>query len=198
MKKYELYICDTETTGLDYVDNSPIEISIIRFSTKEQKTWKLKALNENLIDMGALRINGHKYEDITHQTKHGANTYLDPKKVIVDIENWLMEDNLSSEERIICGHNVDFDKNMLKFLWKKLDSLDSFPFGRRSLDTFQLEFFLDYVSNSLQDSYSLSALTKKYGIKNEKAHTAEADTKATAKLIEKQISNYENNIRNRE
>jgi len=187
---FEIYICDTETTGLDYVDNSPIEISIIRFSTGEQKTWKLKALNEDKINLGSLKINGHKLEDITNQTKFGKETYLDPKSVIIDIENWLMEDNLSLEERVIAGHNVDFDKNMLKFLWKKLDSIDSFPFGRRSLDTFQIEFFLDYVNNNLKDSYSLASLLKNYGIKNEKAHSAEADTKATYKLLEKQFANY--------
>jgi len=192
---YELYICDTETTGLDYVDNSPIEISIIRFSTKEQKTWKLKALNEDKINLGSLKVNGHKLEDITHKTKIGKETYLDPKNVIIDIENWIMEDNLGAEERIICGHNVDFDKNMLKFLWKKLDSLDTFPFGRRSLDSFQLEFFLDMIAKSYKESYSLSSLLKKYGVKNEKAHTAEADTKATASLFEKIIKTYENNLR---
>jgi DNA polymerase III alpha subunit (gram-positive type) len=187
---FEIYICDTETTGLDYVDNCPIEISIIRFSTGQQKTWKLKALNEDKINLGSLKINGHKLEDITNQTKFGKETYLDPKSVIIDIENWLMEDNLSLEERVIAGHNVDFDKNMLKFLWKKLDSIDSFPFGRRSLDTFQIEFFLDYVNNNLKDSYSLASLLKNYGIKNEKAHSAEADTKATHKLLEKQFANY--------
>jgi DNA polymerase III alpha subunit (gram-positive type) len=194
---FELYICDTETTGLDYVDNSPIEISIIRFKTGEQKTWHLKALNEDKINLGSLKVNGHKLEDITHQTKAGKDKYLDPKIVIIDIENWLMEDNLSAEERIICGHNIDFDKNMLRFLWKKLDSVDSFPFGRRSLDTFQLEFFLDYVNKSIKDSYSLSALLKNYGIKNEKAHSAEADTKATSKLIEKQFLKYENNLQSK-
>lgn len=194
---YELYICDTETTGLDYIDNSPIEISIIRFSTNEQKTWKLKALNEPKIDLGALKVNGHNIDDITHKTKFGRENYLDPKLVIIDIENWLMEDNLTSEERVICGHNVDFDKNMLKFLWKKLESSDSFPFGRRSFDTFQIEFFLDLVNKNLQQSYSLASLLKKYGIKNEKAHTAAADTKATSQLISSQISSYENTLLNK-
>lgn len=187
---YEVYVCDTETTGLDFIKNSPIEISIIRLSTGEQKTWNLKSSDSDIIDKGALRVNGHKLEDITHKTKFGIQNYKDPEKVIVEIENWLSNDNLTSNERVLCGQNVSFDKYMLEFLWKKLNSFDSFPFGRRTLDTFQIEFLFDFAKNSFAESYSLAALTKKYGIKNEKAHSAEADTKATKLLFEKQIEAF--------
>ena len=43
------------------------------------------------------------------------------------------------------------------------------------------------VESNLSESYSLSSLIKKHGIKNQKAHSAAADTKATQELFLKQI-----------
>jgi len=184
--EYEIYVVDTETTGLDVYANDPIEISICRFSTNEQKTWFLKPLSNN-IDQAALKVNGYKIEDLLHQTKEGKEKFKDPKEVIVDIENWVQEDNLSASNRILLGQNIAFDKYMLEFLWKKCEALDSFPFGKRSLDTSIIEFFMDFANSTFQKGYSLSYLTKKYGIKNEKAHSAEADVKATKEVFEKQL-----------
>lgn len=187
---YKIYICDTETTGLDFVNNSPIEISIIRYDDGIQKTWLLKALNEDKIDIGALKLNNHKLEDITHKTKFGKDNYKDPAQVIVDIENWISEDDCSSDQRILVGQNISFDKTMLEFLWKKLNSHSSFPFGRRIIDTMQNEFMIDLCLNSFLDNYSLNSLLKKYSIKNDKSHSAAADTKATYELFKSQVKKY--------
>lgn len=186
---YEIYVCDTETTGLDVTKHSPIEISIIRYSTGEQKTWLVKALNPEDIDLGALKVNGHKLEDITHKTKFGIDNYKNPENVIVEIENWIAEDDLPQSQRILAGQNINFDKNMLEFLWRKMNSYSSFPFGRRTIDTMQNEFVFDFAKNSVKDNYSLNALLKKYSIKNEKAHSAAADTKATYELLKTQLNN---------
>lgn len=184
---YVIYIADTETTGLDFVNNDIIELSMYRLNDHVQKTWCLKPINQDMIDAGALRINGHKLEDLKHQTKVGAERYKDPNKIIVEIENWVAEDNVPAESRILVGQNINFDKNMLERLWIKCNSKDSFPFGRRTLDTMQIEFFLDWCKGSMSEGYSLSNLVKKYGVKNEKAHTAEADVKATKEVFEKQV-----------
>jgi len=187
MKPYSLYVCDTETTGLDFVKNDVIELSLYRLSDGCQKTWCIKPIDENNIETDALRINGHKLEDLKHQTKYGKETYKDAHNVIIEIENWLMEDNVPVNNRVIIGQNISFDKNMLEYLWIKCDSKDSFPFGRKVIDTIQIEFFLDLCKGNMSESYSLNNLTKKYGIKNEKAHTAAADVKATKELFDKQI-----------
>lgn len=187
MRTYELYICDTETTGLDPVTNDVIEVSFCRLSDGAQKTWNIKPINFESIEHDALRINGHKKEDITHQTKFGRDTYKEAPLVLVEIENWLFEDNMPVSNRIIVGQNVAFDKEMLQRLWSKCNSKETFPFGRRTLDTMQIEFFLDWCKDTLAEGYSLNNLTKKYGIKNEKAHTAAADVKATKEVFEKQV-----------
>jgi DNA polymerase III epsilon subunit-like protein len=184
---YTIYVADVETTGLDSHINDVIELSLLRLSDGAQKTWCLRPLNFETIDPVSLRINGHKLEDITGQTKIGRETYLDPKKVIVDIENWIMDDNTPTSNRVLCGQNVAFDKGMIEQLWIKCESKDSMPFGRRTVDTMQIEFFLDMCKGEMAEGYSLKNLTKKYGVKNEKAHSAAADTLATKEVFEKQV-----------
>lgn len=191
---YSLYVADCETTGLTQ-DNDIIEVSFLRMSDGVQKTWCLKPLNFNMIDPGALRVNGHKLEDITHQTKFGRDTYLDPAKTIVEIENWIMEDDCPAEMRCLVGQNVFFDKMMLEQLWTKCNSKDTFPFGRRIMDTMVMAFMIDYAEENLADNYSLSALIKKYGIKNDKAHSAAADVRATKELFDAQIKYLRNQLK---
>jgi len=187
MKEYALYVVDTETTGLNAVDHDVIEISLYRINDDKQKTWFIQPINPDAAQPIALKINGHKIEDLKHQTKYGKDTYKDPSKTLIEIENWLSEDNQTSENRVMIGHNVAFDKTMLEYLWSKCNAKESFPFGRRTMDTMIWAFMMDYAQNTMSESYSLSNLIKKFGIKNEKAHSAEADVKATKELFQKQV-----------
>lgn len=188
--KYVLYVADVETTGLDIVKNDIIELSLLRLTDGEQKTWCIKPFNIDNIEMAALRINGHKLEDLRHETKIGRDTYQDSKKTIIDIENWIMDDGVPAESRVLCGQNVAFDKYMMERMWIKCESKDSFPFGRRMMDTMMVEFFLDMCKGEMAEGYSLNNLVKKYGVKNDKAHTAAADTKATKEVLEQQIATF--------
>lgn len=184
---FSFYVTDIETTGLDSHVHDVIELSMYRLGDDAQKTWCLKPLNPDHIDAAALRINGHKLEDLLHKTKEGRERYLEPSKVIVDIENWMSDDGLPAEKRFLIGQNVAFDKERLEQLWIKCNSKDSFPLGRRYIDTMVLELFFDYCQGEFAEGYSLNSLVKKYGIKNEKAHTAAADVKATKEVFEKQV-----------
>jgi DNA polymerase III alpha subunit (gram-positive type) len=188
--EYIIYVCDVETTGLNSHLHDVIELSLLRLSDGAQKTWCFKPFSIENIDMGALRVNGHKLEDLKHETKYGRETYLDPVKTIIDVENWVMEDGLRTENRHLCGQNIAYDKGMLDQHWIKANSKDSFPFGRRLMDTMQMEFFFDWCKGSMAEGYSLNNLTKKYGIKNEKAHSAAADVKATKEVFEKQVEMF--------
>ena len=191
MKNYQFYFCDVETTGLFPHKHDILEISLIRLKDGEQKTWNLKPINPETIDLGALKINGIKLEDITHQTKFGRETYLDPNKTIVEIENWLMEDEVPAEDRFLIGQNIGrFDMPFLEQLWMKCNSHDSFPFGRRIIDTMVIELFHDFCKGEFAEGYSLSNFCKKYGVKNDKSHTAAADTKATKEVFLKQVEYF--------
>lgn len=184
---YVIYVVDVETTGLDDRINDVIELSMHRLTDDVQRTWCVKPINPNNIDPDSLRINGHKLEDLLHQTKHGKDTYLDPTKVLVEVENWMMEDNVPNTQRVLAGQNSGFDRGFLEQQWIKCQSKDSFPFGRRFLDTMQIEFFMDLCRGTMSEGYSLNLLTKKYGLKNEKAHTAAADVKVTKEILLKQV-----------
>lgn len=188
---FSFYVTDIETTGLDSHLHDVIELSLYRIGADAevaQKTWCLKPLNPDAIDPVSLRINGHKLEDLLHKTVEGRERYLDPNQALVDIENWIADDGLPSDSRFLIGQNVSFDKDRLEQLWIKCNSKDSFPFGRRYIDTMVVALFLDYVNNkNFAEGYSLNNLIKKYGIKNERAHSAEADVRATKELFEAQV-----------
>jgi DNA polymerase III alpha subunit (gram-positive type) len=187
---YVFYVADIETTGLDSHLHDVIELSLYRVgdsSENAQKTWCFKPLTPETIQDAALKINGHKLEDITHKTREGRERYLDPVSTLVDVENWLADDGVPAEKRFLIGQNIGFDKERLQQLWIKCNSESSFPFGRRLLDTMMNELFFDYCTGEFAEGYSLKSLGKKYGVKNDKAHTAAADVKATKEIFEKQV-----------
>lgn len=190
---FAFYVADIETTGLDSHRHDVIELSLHRLgdeSESAQQTWCLKPMMPENIDPGALRVNGHKLEDLLHQTKEGRERYLDPAKTLINIENWLSDDGVPSEKRFLIGQNIAFDKDRLEQLWIRCDSKDSFPFGRRTMDTMIIELFFDFCKGQFAEGYSLNNLIKKYGVKNEKAHTAAADVKATKEVFEKQVEYF--------
>jgi DNA polymerase III epsilon subunit-like protein len=187
---YSFYVADVETTGLDSHAHDIIELSLLRLgdsSENNQKTWCLKAVNETAITADALRINGHKLEDITWKTKEGRERYLEPSQALIEVENWLADDDKPAEKRFLIGQNVGFDRERLEQLWIRCNSKDSFPFGRRMIDTMVLELFFDYCKGEFAEGYSLKNIIKKYGVKNDKAHTAAADVLATKQVFEKQV-----------
>jgi len=196
MNKFQLYILDTETTGLDPFRNDVIEFSIYRVQDESQKTWYIKAVNEDSITTEALRVNGHKLNDITHKTKEGMSKYISPDVAIIEIENWMAEDGVQSDDRIICGQNPNFDLTFLREMWRRCGAEDSIPFGKKTLDTLQIVLLFDLISDRKRDSYALSSLVKDYGIKYEKAHRADADVRMTKDLLFKLMDILKQNSSN--
>jgi DNA polymerase III epsilon subunit-like protein len=185
--EFSLWGTDTETTGLG-ADCDPIEISLYRLDTDECRTWCLKPVNVTAIQADALKINGHRREDILHLTAEGRERYRPVADVLVEIENWVMEDGVPAEQRILLGHNVHFDREMLVGAWRKSGSAGTFPFSPKyGIDTMMIEFGLDYAACMFGEGYSLRNLCKKYGVKNEKSHTAEADTRAMVGVFREQM-----------
>lgn len=198
MSDYTIYVVDTETTGFDPELNDVIEVSMLRLHQKdndflrEQKTWFLKPTSEFHISDEALKINGHKKEDILWKTEEGKEKYKLIQDVLPEIELWVMEDSCSVMDRIFAGHNPNFDINFLKSTWKKANSESTFPFdltaGNRVLDTKQLVLFIDLCVGKRRSKYSLGEVLKPFGVKKGKAHRADEDTRMTADLFESILS----------
>jgi len=192
--KFEIYFCDTETGGLAD-DAEIIELSLYRLSDNSQRTWCIKPTRPELIQPDALRVNGHKLEDLEHKTAYGRETYQPLFKVLPDIENFFLEDGMAAEDRILVGQNVvKFDLPHLERMWASQNCQDTFPFGKRPFcqDTQQIAILIDLLEGTRSEYYNLGTLIKKYGIKNSKAHTAEADTLATKELFMAQFKYLQN------
>ncbi len=196
---YVLYVIDTETTGMDPEKHDVVEISACRIILdnssvvkRDQKTWLLKALNPRTIEDEALRINGHKREDITHLSKFGRENYKEPSDIVSEIELWIMDDCVSSIDRVFVGQNPKFDIDMLKALWKKVGSGETFPFmlenDNRVIDTKQIATLWDICTGKRRRYYNLSSLVKSFGVKKGKAHKAEEDVRMTVDLLIKLIN----------
>ncbi len=185
---YVMYVADCETTGLDSHLHDVIELSLLRLNDGQQKTWCLKPFYPERAEAAALRINGHKIEDLRHETKEGRERYRDPNQVIIEVENWMMDDGVPANQRILIGQNIGFDHERFEQLWIKCNSKDSFPFGRRFMDTMVWAVMMDYVHGQMSDNYSLAGISKKYGIKNTAAHTAAADVVTAAEVFKAQVA----------
>lgn len=196
MSGYIIYVGDTETTGMDPALHDVIEISLCRFSmdspdNRDQRTWFLKALNPTTIQEEALQVNGHKREDIIHFTQAGKEKYKEPSDVVVDIENWIMEDDASVMDRMLVGQNIAFDIQMLKELWRRVNAVDTFPWdvdrGKRVLDTQGICNFIDLCTGRRRRYTNLGTLIKAFGVKKRVAHRAEDDVAMTTDLLVKML-----------
>lgn len=194
-ESYVIYVIDTETTGTDYKNNDIVEISAMRliqqddFSfEREQKTWYLKSTRPEFISDEALKVNGHKRDDILHLTKEGREKYREPSDVISEFELWILQDQFSSMDRVFAGQNPRFDLEFLKEFYRLYDNIDNFPFevsfDNRILDTKEIALFIDILLGKRRQKYNLSDLVKCFGVKKGKAHRADEDVRMTADLIE--------------
>ena len=189
MSELSLYLVDTETTSTE-IDGDIIEISFYRLSTGDQRTWYLKAVNEKKINPEALRVNGHKLEDITWKTKEGEKKYQLPEEVLPEIENWMADDEASALDRVLTGHNIAFDEKHMRELWKRCNSSDTFPFGTHSLDTKSVAIFFDWAAGHNNKVYSLGRLVKRFGLVKRKAHAAEQDVLMNVDLLNYYKKNF--------
>ena len=195
---YVEYVCDTETTGLIPGVNDVIEICFWRIGDEESKTWRLKPLRPENIEDKALSVNKHLKEDLLWKTETGKATYLEPEKVLPEIEMYFMEDGAAAEDRVFIGQNPMFDYRFLVALWTDLKCQDNFPFGdwRQTRegssenntiihDTIEMVKRIDTWTGKKRKFYNLTGLAKDFGIPRAQAHRADGDVKMTKELYEK-------------
>ena len=185
MGKLIMYSVDTETTSLDETKGDIIEISFIRTTDLSQKTWWIKPMNPENIEDEALRKNGANKDDLLWKTAAGKEKYRLIDDVLPEIENWIAEDNSKIYDRLLSGHNIRFDANFMKSVWKRAGCEDTYPFAKfgREVDTMGLALFYDWIMEQNNEKYNLIACIKKFGLEQLKAHGAANDTKMAYNLL---------------
>src|SRR5271156_5348456 len=99
--QFKLYVLDTETTGLDSTTHEIIELSIYRINDNRQQTWFIRPQFPERSSPDALRINGHKLDDLKCLNKETKAKYQEPNQVIIEVENFFMEDEAAADTRIL-------------------------------------------------------------------------------------------------
>lgn len=200
MPKLDLYVVDTETTGLDPKIHDVIEVSILRLKDDAHKTWYIKPTNFENISMEALEVNKIKIEDLRRDPKSiseyekslGVRAYRDIKEVLPEIEDFIVEGGSAMHDRILVGQAVLFDLNMLKEMWIKGDAEDTFPFVKYGnlIDTKVLAIFYDFIKDNDVGTYNLGGLIKRFGLKKRGFHEASEDVIATKDLLMKFVEEF--------
>lgn len=179
MKKHNLAFIDLETTGLDPEKHEIIEIGIIIARQKERdgrgplvekvEEFEVKIKPEHIetADAEALRICGYNEADWLFA---------------VDLKQAMEKLAEKTKDAIMVGHNVAFDWVFLEKAFEKTDIEPQLHYHK--IDTISLALGKLYDNKDAQ-KFSLRALCELLGIKNEKAHTALSDIRATFELYKK-------------
>tara|TARA_R110001606_G_scaffold398569_1_gene577938 strand:+ start:1956 stop:2552 length:597 start_codon:yes stop_codon:yes gene_type:complete len=122
-----MIVLDIETTGLNPLKHSIVEIGALDFSNPENQFYQKCQIWEGAeIDPFALKING--YSESQCQDLNKASL----EQILINFIDWLDE----IEDRTIAGHNVDFDISFLKASIKRYNI--DYNFGFRKVDQHSL------------------------------------------------------------
>lgn len=175
MKNKNLAFIDIETTGFSVEQHEIIEIGcvIVKQNNGELgevvEEFELKIKPERIADAEpeALAINGYNEAEWMF-----ASTLEQAMKVLSE----------KTKDCIMVAHNIAFDYSFIakafavtnvpnQMFYAKMDTI-SYAYAKLSKDPNQTK-------------YSLGALCERFGINNERAHTALADTRATVEVYRK-------------
>jgi len=171
MRKNNLAFIDLETTGLNPFRHEIIEIGCIVTNPEleiiEEIEFKVKAERMEDADPVSLKINQYdpaQWEDAMSLAE--AMTILSEK----------------TKDCVMVGQNVAFDLGFLEGAFHKTGIQNGMH--HHVLDTFAIGWAKLQKESSLVN-FSLYELCSYFGIKNERAHTALADARATFELYKK-------------
>jgi DNA polymerase III alpha subunit (gram-positive type) len=175
MREKKLAFIDLETTGFNPLTHEVIEIGVPLAKLNEKGIYeelesfevKVKPDHIETAEAEALRIN--RYDEgawMFGHTQKEAFTMLAQK----------------CEGCVLVAQNTPFDYSFLVAGFMRHGLKD--PFFSAKLDTISLAY-LRFRKDPEMTSFSLKSLCDKYGIRNDKAHNALADIRATFEVFKK-------------
>lgn len=182
MKTHNLAFIDVETTGLNSDVHEIIELGVVlvRQIPEEGKGPALEVLGEyeyKIIpekifnaDPESLKINGYAPEK-----------WADAKPLREVMEDFAVRTKSSS----FVAHNVAFDLEFVKRAFERAGVKNLMHYHK--IDTISLAFAKLYHDPKVE-KFSLRFLCEYFSIKNENAHTAISDARATFELYKKLVN----------
>jgi len=171
MKNKNLAFIDTETTGFDIEKQEIIEIGCVIASQKGEELeivdeFDIKIRPEKIenADPEALQING--YDEAAWMF---AVSKEEAMKMFAE----------KTEGCVMVAHNIAFDYSFLAKAFSDTGVEDKMWYAK--LDTISFAFAKLHNDPNIT-RFSLGKLCEHFGIKNERAHTALADARATFEL----------------
>lgn len=171
MREHNFAFIDIETTGLDLLRHEIIEIGCVittpNLSVLEELEIKIKPEHIEKADPVSLKVNRYNSDEWGN-----AVTLREALEIL----------RVKTENCIMVGHNVAFDSSFLEYAFEKNDITNIMHYHR--LDTVSVAWAKLHHDPGLEH-FSLHEMCVRFGIKNEQAHRALSDARATFELYKK-------------
>lgn len=170
MKKHNLAFVDIETTGFEPERHEIIELGLVlvrqlgdkgqEFEVIEELEFKIKPERIQDADPQSLKVNGYDPSAWIF-----ANTLTEAMKVFAE----------KTKDAIFVAHNLTFDYSFIDKAFKTtaIENKMFYP----KIDTISLAFAKLHANPKI-DKFRLQKLCEYFGVQNERAHSALADTRA--------------------
>ena len=171
MRKQNLAFIDIETTGLNVLKHEIIEIGCVLSSPSLEviEEFELKIKPEHIEDADPVSLKISHYDSLKWSE---AYTLKKAMKIF----------SKKVKDSIMVGQNVAFDSGFLEHAFSKTNISNTMHYHK--LDTISLAWAKLHRDPDL-DHFSLREMCVRFGIKNEHAHTALSDARATFLLYKK-------------
>lgn len=171
MRKHNFAFIDIETTGLNLIRHEIIEIGCViagrDLGVIEEFELKIKPERIENADPAALKVNHYDASDWK-----GAQSLENAMKIFSE----------KVKGCIMVGHNIAFDAGFLEYAFNKIGTANTMHYHR--LDTVSIAWAKLHHNPEIEH-FSLREMCERFDIKNERAHTALSDARATYLLYKK-------------
>jgi DNA polymerase III epsilon subunit family exonuclease len=171
MRKHNLVFIDIEATGLDVIKHEIIEIGCVVTTPdfKVLEEFEIKIKPERISDADPVSLKISHYEE-SRWTE--ALSLKEAMKIVAK----------KTADCIMVGQNVAFDSGFLEHAFSTTKIKNTMHYHK--LDTISIAWAKFHKDTDFEH-FSLREMCMRFGIKNENAHTALSDARATFELYKK-------------